>query len=1078
MDKTHLSSLVAVGLAASAWADVFIGQNGFTNIVTAADETFSGRMVVSDQGELVKSGEGTLTVPVSSVNQSWPLAATVLEGTLKLDADSGTDLGAVRPAVMDIAALWVSAADTDETHFPAADGGGISAWYDVRETDVSSPAYLYAQTSYTFSGVTSPERVTTNGYKAVWFGGAGSGRAMNWYNPSGSRYTDRKVKHVFAVHGVLKSYGAIFSPGTDSGNACAFFTPLSYSHDYSVSHGYWRRDISMPYMWNGRTWLDGERIDGHGTLDVAKGFHLLEADAGIWAHSNTGGFFSQFKQKDYSGGDYLCEAVVFTNVLSEADRVQVGSYLMKKWFGKTVPGCRLHVADGAAFEISSENLKSDLRIDATGTGDIVKSGSGTVVYRAADWSAASTLAYSGAVRIEEGSLVVASQLPISVSAGQRVASEIEGVGRAVTVANDAEAGEIVKDGGDELVVASVPSEVKTLTVNEGSLTLRSPSVPDATGRTFATAEVPNGDFEGFVDSLFTDTTVPCALSTTETAGWKRISGNVWMVNWHNWTGSFWGKRSDWNFYVAPVSGECVLMVHQNGAAATTVEVPADGTWEFSCLRLCRAVDSNMGGYATVTLRDPSSGAVVATLGRIYSHDTVYRWKPVALRAKVAAGTYQLRIAHANNTNAMLIDDVKMRQVDAPEFWPLPGGDFETASMAAGYAAQQFTSENTVDGWTFSANEDSSVLNPPAGLVTFAMTNSYGKGAFYNDSRQPGGGFVTAYFRTDGSSAVTTFTPPAGKYRLKADFAHRCDTGGNVDATVTIGESTVSLGSVAVAVSAMTPMTFPQPFTSDGQTPVTLTVTANLGDDGIWADDFRLVEKLDDGELVQNGSFENGMTGWTAMTESNGGAEKGTYGHYSYANWRDQLGTDEVDGARYLMLWNLAGVKQTISFPEAGVYRLSFWQHTRLNKSYYGRNPVDTYLVKDSVTNIIGRSEAVTHTNFVQHVFDFRVPEAGDYTLEMRGTRDLYSMEAMIDGVSVVRVPQPEVLPDMLPGHLELSVEPGARLRLDFDGTEKIEKLRLGGHKVSGTVSAATHPEYISGRGVLQIDPDGTVVILR
>lgn len=1064
--------VAAAALSLSARSDVFVGQNEFADLVVDSQQTFAGRMVVSDQGEVVKFGEGTLVVPLSRVNQTWPLNTTVLGGAFRLEVDAAADLGAVRPAVMDVAAIWVSAADADETHFTAADNGGISRWYDVRETDVSAPRYLFAKTSTAFSDL-SPERVTANGYKAVWFGGTGSGRAMNWYWPTDSRYKDKNVKHVFAVHGVVDSYGSIFSPGTDSGDACAFFTPLSYSYVYSVNNGYWRRDIEMPYMWNGRTWVDGERVDGHGAFSIAKGFHLLEADAGIWASSRTSGFFSQFKVKDYTGGDYLCEAVAFTNVLSEADRVQVGAYLMKKWFGRTCSEYKICVKSPAAFEIDSDSDEFGLRVDMSGNGNFVKRGAGSALYRATDWSAASTLAFVGEAHVSEGSLALASQLPVAVSAGQRVTAAIGGVGRVVTAAADADADEIIKDGDDELVVQSVPADVRKLKVQAGSLTLRAASAPAPSDRTLDVASVPNGDFEGFADTLLKDSDKPVELTSAETGGWKETGGATWMVNWMTWTGSFWGYRKDWNFYVPPVAGECVLMLNTGGSVATTVEIPSSGIWEFSCLRERRPIDSYMGGYAEVTLRDVSSEALVATFGRIYSNDSSARWKPVALRAKVQAGTYQLRIAHANNPNAMLIDDIKLRRVDAPECWPIPGGDFESASMATGYGARDFSSANTIEGWTFSSGESS--LNPSAGLVSFAMTNSFGKGALYNDSRQPGGGFVMAYFRTDGSTASTEFTPPAGRHYLTADFAHRCDTSGSINAAVTIGGSSISLGTLDVTANSMTAMTFPTPFTTDGETPVTLTLTASESGDGIWADDFRLVERPDDGELVKSGSFEP-LSPWVSVEE------QGKVGHYLYKDWQDQLGTDIVHGEKYIMLWNRAGVKQTVSFPEPGVYRLSFWQHTRLgNHSHFGRNPVETFLIKDSVTNFIGRTEAVTHTNFVQHVFDFRVPEAGPYTFLMRGTETKNSMEAMIDGVSIVQVRHDPDAGAVLPETLRISVAQGARLRLDFDGTNNVDVLWLDGRRITGIVSAETHPEYISGYGTLnvqRVEHKGLQILVR
>lgn len=53
-----------------------------------------------------------------------------------------------------------------------------------------------------------------------------------------------------------------------------------------------------------------------------------------------------------------------------------------------------------------------------------------------------------------------------------------------------------------------------------------------------------------------------------------------------------------------------------------------------------------------------------------------------------------------------------------------------------------------------------------------------------------------------------------------------------------------------------------------------------------------------------------------------------------------------------------------------------------------------------------------------------------------------------------------------------------KLRLDFTGTNEIDRLRLGGVSVSGYVDA-THPSgLVCGTGCLYVRPKGTVLLLR
>ena len=65
--------------------------------------------------------------------------------------------------------------------------------------------------------------------------------------------------------------------------------------------------------------------------------------------------------------------------------------------------------------------------------------------------------------------------------------------------------------------------------------------------------------------------------------------------------------------------------------------------------------------------------------------------------------------------------------------------------------------------------------------------------------------------------------------------------------------------------------------------------------------------------------------------------------------------------------------------------------------------------------------------------------------------------------------------------MNIDVADGARLQLDFAGTNKVYSLRIGGSSYVGFVSAATYPELfptLSGPGTLWITPKGTMLIVR
>ena len=1071
--------------ASSAFAsDVFVGQHEAEEIRTDSSAEFSGRIVVSDQGEIVKTGAGTLSVSSVSIDQSWPAGFTVLDGSLALTL-AGT-AAATRPDVMDDAALWVSAADTDATHFSA---GGTATelyqWYDVRETNVSSPSYLYAQASTKFT-TARPQRVTTNGYAAVWFGGLSSGICMDWYRPARTRFTDKTVKHVWAVHGVLDSYGPVFSTGSDKPNDVGAFityavqssTP-SICYDRSLHSGYWNRDFNIPCMWNGRTWLDGLRINPYDTLEVERGFHLLEGDASRWESSLTSGFFSQRNKIVFSGGDYLCEAVVFTNVLTEAQRVQVGAYLMKKWFAPS-PKCRLVVADGASASVEAGG---DAIVDVSGAGSVVKTGTGNAVFRAADGSAAASMSFVGSLEAVSP-LTMATSWPVSLGAGDRVTSSAVEKGRQVAVTHDASPGTIVKDGDDELVIQGIPSGAKKVQVEAGRLVLRQKVHAASPDWSTPFGLVENGDFEGYDESYFT--TTPYTLPTTANDDGWWANKSAYIANWDKWTEKFvGGTKANFAFNVPPETGDCVLFVGSGAQVFGRVTVPEAGWWELSFKRQGRANNSYYGTYADIVLLPAASGTTpVAEFGRVTFNDPDKRWKKVALSTYVPAGTYRLRLVFAGGGN-MLLDDLALRRVDASAAWLIPGGDFEQAALkrcGTGYYTSKptetmdFTSENTMPGWTFTTSAGSA-FNPPAGLVTYAMTNAYGIstssgfGTLYNDSRQPEGGFVEAFFSQDGAEMSTTFTPPAGTWLLRVDAAHRNNTAGSLAATLAVGGATVQLGTVVVDKRAMTATTFPNPVTFDGSQSVTLVVTGHLGaaTSGIWVDDFRLVAPSERGEMIANGGFESLVSGWDTS---------GTCSAKRYVTDPAAYGTDVANGAFFLTLRGPASICQDVVFPAAGVYRLSFWQHTRLTeRATYGENPVRAFVVNGGVTNVIGVADAVSHTNFVQSAFDFRVDAAGTYTVGLCGTVRSTSAEAVVDEVSLM--PMTASADELeVPSDLELTVAPGAKLRLDFDGTREVGSMRIGGRRAHGTVDATSHPQYVEGRGSLWAPESGSVIYIR
>ena len=301
----------------------------------------------------------------------------------------------------------------------------------------------------------------------------------------------------------------------------------------------------------------------------------------------------------------------------------------------------------------------------------------------------------------------------------------------------------------------------------------------------------------------------------------------------------------------------------------------------------------------------------------------------------------------------------------------------------------------------------------------------------------------------------------------------------VEATVTAGGSTVSLGSLAPDNKLMRDRCFPIPFTLAAETEVTLTLACTDGatnnSKGTVLDDFALVPFNDGGvgdNLVANGDFEDDSAHSSAWRSAAGSP----WISRKYSASASTFGSDPSDGAGFLSLSGGSAVCQDIAFPEAGRYRLRF-----LHRDWAAYNPPLTtyaYIANDGVTNTLCRFGAtgVLYTAHVEDIADFDIPAAGSYSLGFAGAG---GGQVIIDDVEVRRIP--DRFDDGAPlcgNHLELSVAADAHVVLDFRGVQKVGAVILDGHYVSGIVGAATHPEFFSGSGRLDVPPRATFLIVR
>ena len=179
------------------------------------------------------------------------------------------------------------------------------------------------------------------------------------------------------------------------------------------------------------------------------------------------------------------------------------------------------------------------------------------------------------------------------------------------------------------------------------------------------------------------------------------------------------------------------------------------------------------------------------------------------------------------------------------------------------------------------------------------------------------------------------------------------------------------------------------------------------------------------------------------------------------------------------------VYQTIKFEKGGLYRLAASFMSRVVPSTIsfanGRDPVAFYFAKDGMTNWVYRTDTAETTNYNEYATLVRVPDGGGtWNVGFRGTvTNLVDQSMLMDAAQLYRVETDGAF--TTPKDLELIVANGAKLALDFAGTNVVSRLRIGGKNYRGIVSLATHPELLgtlSGCGTLLVEPKGLILIVR
>lgn len=1116
-------------------------DRGEINVPEKETVTQTDLVSVDAHGRLSKLGKGELRLSRQALVQPTALKMDVLDGTVEVFEGTPISESCpecLQKAALWLDASSENLVTTNGVGLASSDC--LKAWYDVREADVAHPSFSYAipdwwRNDTEFSrgyGVVPPCKVSPyGGMTGVYFGGyadddkSAYGQSVRFVKSDGSANLINDIYHVFAVYAYSNTWGNVFGSWAGTDHSARIDFMRGYGSFFNQQTG------GAVAMSTGNFYLDGKWADG-AVENPAKyvGLHLMECELLNRLACMQTLFSGQGWSVNRNGGDYLYEVVVFTNKLSASETASVRRYLMNHWNiplkGLTeVPVMAL--SDRSTLRLSADagnrvTLGAD--VDAVGNGKIVKSGSGELSVPCSQPGSE----FSGKLDFQDGNVEL--RRPVTIVAHDGVSYDVASDPRGNYIAPlAAPSGDLTKTGRGRLQLDGLPAGTKRLEVKGGVLKLTAPRLADTdTAVTGTVAVIQDHSFESYTsDPTVSDSGRIHLDLAGELSPWTHV-----LQSGAGGAGSpgiavYWMERfnSTWpsNGYRAP-DGNISFYLKGDTAAYTVVQIPSDGVYEFSFYATARSLvkDGSKQNHLDIAIGDDLDHLTwFGNLIRINDPYTRFFYKTPYLRAGEHKLWFRAHVLNIDGTTT--IDDLKLVRINDPEenVVKVPNGDFE---KVADRAQVYLVAENTTEGWALDNSWVNAGRYAPATIVTANSLSGNSESAM----RMFDVGGINTYgfaalglFSTGGVARTTAqFVPPAGRYRLRADVGKWGiafydlvkNDGSTVDlsgtpkirARVTVGGVAHDLGEYAVATQRNQPHVWEPSFTTDGKQAVVIEFWNTVANGGAEVDNVVLVPQDGlGGNILRNPSFEENSSGVIPATVANWtlAANKVDFG----VEWSSVARVDKydrspanyalrrLDGDYRLCLCGLGSASQFVDLEE-GVYRLKFYAYARHNPSGsdvadYGMNPIRAYLTQGSVTNEIGWTY-VDCTNYVETAFLFRSPGAGTYTFTLQGMavpgvkwnpdqKSTTDNTSMIDFVSLERVDDAAVapVPDIDQAAV-LSVDDGARLELDYSGRKEVSEVRYAGRRVSGVISQATHPEFVSGPGELFAEPRGAVLVFR
>jgi hypothetical protein len=1077
-------------LAAVVRAFAALPTNGLVSAGSYAEVTLTGQTNVTGlavSGTLEKRGAGGLTL----TNQySLPGTVWVREGTVTV-----TEAGL--PSALPVAlqrglAFWVDA----NTNLVLGSSTTVAKWLDAREASTNGPyAYMRAEHDFNYysngwARARSPVRVqgnaSVNSLPMVDFGTFGATNTtaawLSWRKSDGTRGVLTTIRAVFVVAAFPDSNGFMIEDWdyTDAGGMTNIVGSENFWLGAEVSSKKYFRlfHTTAAQAYKGTTYMNGVQVDSGDRVPDALG-HVFEV---MTPSALTAGNFFNGRNIDGYGGTFphigggrIGECLVYTNVLTETERLAIESYLQRKW--KSGGQVGTHRVEAGATLITAVGSGATNKVNGvSGEGCWRKTGPGAV-------SLANELGVKyGPIQLEEGALVDnglvrrPNRLFAIPDSGLVVRAETDRWDIVSIAATNA----VVKTGAGELTVTGFPSSVTQVAIKGGLLrltqALRDPARAEA-------VTIYNSSFEIF-DNL--DNKGPWGgpqnvwgLMPTGT-GWTEYgyaSDGTNVVGIYNpATAGIWCAPQP-----AP-AGNWVAFIKQGGGWGTTFNVPTAGRY-----RLVFFMASRGGSYINHRFNILIDGQAFAN---IKTWRTLFERREFVLPL-LAEGPHSLTFQGVNEVadRGSVLDDVRIEKVETAQSEGIvSNGTFEVSAPLpetwGGSDPGYYSYNNVVTnaGWVFSPTNNAS-----------GISEEYSP---WLSQRVANEGWRVAYIRMAGTMSTTVAFPTNGVYELSFLTAARPDWNGapfnlhnyrikldgeQVDTRYTYKKY---FERVTVRLPAITNAPVAKDLRFEG-------INTVGGDRTSLIDDVR-VNRLQESDLVKDCGFEvpvgtlpENSDGWgSGLTNTAWTFDYGTRPAVRNSSGITRNGNSwpiptVPEGAAGAFLQMAAKMSQPVTFSEGGYYTLSFMAAGRMR-------PWPSYCFHDF--KVLFNGEQVGYVQTVDETwrrYTFRLPYATagvTNTLLFQGINSMNAQlgtpddhTSFIDDVRVTK--QTAAVATGTPGvyrNVKVGLQAGSKLALDFPGQVVFKELWYDGRMYSGTRDAS-NTAFLTGTGSLYVSPKGTMI---